>query len=62
VVQHRGNPDVSRASNPLRHILDELIDPSLVLNDHHSGKRALPIGDAHIQFHILAIELDALPR
>jgi hypothetical protein len=62
VVQHRGNPDESRTGDALRHILNELIDPSLVLNDHDSGKRALPVGDAHIQLHILAIDLEALPK
>jgi hypothetical protein len=62
VVQLRGDPDVSRTGDALCHILHELIDPSLVLNDHDSGKRALPVGDAYIQLHILAIDLDALPK
>jgi hypothetical protein len=62
VVQYRGNPDVSRRGDALRHVLNELIDPALVLNDHDCRKRALPLRDAHIQLHILAIDFDALPK
>jgi hypothetical protein len=62
VVQYRGDPDVSRGGDALCHILDELINPSLVLNDHDSGKRALAVRDTYIQLHVLALDLDALPK
>jgi hypothetical protein len=62
VVQDRGYPDVSGCGDALRHLLDELIDSSLVLYDHDCGKRALPVRDAHIQLHILTVDLDALPK
>src|SRR5262245_48037185 len=62
VVQYGGNPYISRTGDALRHILNELIDPSLVLNNYDCGKRALSLGDAHIQLHILAIDLGALPK
>jgi hypothetical protein len=33
-----------------------------VLNDHDRGKRAFALGNAYIELHILAADLDALPE
>src|SRR5262245_57031025 len=52
VVQVRGHGSIARARDTLRHFLHELIDATLVLNDHDSGKWARPARYTDIEPHV----------
>src|SRR5437867_9879774 len=62
MIKIRSHTDVTRLSDPPRHLLRKVGNTILILNDDDRRKRTPPVGLNHVEVHRAIIDGDCFPR
>src|SRR5207244_6577331 len=62
MIKIRSHTDVSSLSDPPRHLLRNVVNAILILNDDDRRKRTRPVGLNHVELHRAMIDGDCFPR